>query len=226
MIDAAAQGAGDGLRLVLNIGAMLIAFLALIAMLNGILHWGHTMAGWLPESLEKIFGVVFAPVAWIMGVPWRDASVIGNLLGTRLVTNEFVAFVQLGPMQRRSTRVPSPSPPMPCAASPTSVPSPFRSAASARWRPTGSRTWRGSGCGRWRREAWLISCRRASRECSYDRTSRNVYRKPHGAAAVPRSGARQRPGRFRGRVGRTRGDSLLGDPRLALRHRRGARRAS
>jgi CNT family concentrative nucleoside transporter len=102
VIDAAAQGAGDGLRLVLNIAAMLIAFLALIAMLNGMLHWAHTAPwlGWLPESLEKVFGIVFAPVAWIMGVPWHDASAIGNLLGTRLVTNEFVAFVQLGPMQK------------------------------------------------------------------------------------------------------------------------------
>jgi CNT family concentrative nucleoside transporter len=102
VIDAAAQGAGDGLRLVLNIAAMLIAFLALIAMLNGMLHWAHTLPllGWLPESLEKIFGIVFAPVAWVMGVPWHDASAIGDLLGTRLVTNEFVAFVQLGPMQK------------------------------------------------------------------------------------------------------------------------------
>jgi CNT family concentrative nucleoside transporter len=102
VIDAAAQGAGDGLRLVLNIAAMLIAFLALIAMLNGMLHWAHTLPllGWLPESLEKIFGIVFAPIAWVMGVPWHDASAIGNLLGTRLVTNEFVAFVQLGPMQK------------------------------------------------------------------------------------------------------------------------------
>jgi CNT family concentrative nucleoside transporter len=102
VIDAAAQGAGDGLRLVLNIAAMLIAFLALIAMLNGMLHWAHTLPflGWLPESLQKIFGIVFAPVAWVMGVPWHDASAIGDLLGTRLITNEFVAFVQLGPMQK------------------------------------------------------------------------------------------------------------------------------
>ena len=98
VIDAAAQGAGDGLHLALNIAAMLIAFLALIAMLNGMLHWAHTLPwlGWLPESLEKIFGIVFAPVAWVMGVPWNDASAIGNLLGTRLVTNEFVAFVATG----------------------------------------------------------------------------------------------------------------------------------
>ncbi len=101
VIDAAAQGAGDGLHLALNIGGMLIAFLALIAMCNGILGWVHTLPlmGWLPPSMERIFGVVFAPVAWVMGVPWKDCSAIGDLLGTRLVLNEFVAFLKLGPMR-------------------------------------------------------------------------------------------------------------------------------
>src|SRR5713101_669977 len=106
VIDAAAQGAGDGLHLALNIGAMLIAFLALIAMGNGILGGLHGMSimgahpfGWLPASLEKLFGIVFAPVAWVMGVPWKDAPSIGDLLGTRLVLNEFVAFLKLGPMK-------------------------------------------------------------------------------------------------------------------------------
>jgi CNT family concentrative nucleoside transporter len=101
IIDAAAQGAGDGLQLALNIGGMLIAFLALIAMVNGILGWVHTMPGlgWLPVSLQKIFGVLFAPVAWLMGVSWKDASAVGNLLGTRLVLNEFVAFLDLAPLK-------------------------------------------------------------------------------------------------------------------------------
>ncbi len=101
VIDAAAQGAGDGLHLALNIAGMLIAFLALIAMCNGILGWVHTLPlmGWLPPSMEKIFGVVFAPVAWVMGVPWKDCATIGDLLGTRLVLNEFVAFLKLGPMK-------------------------------------------------------------------------------------------------------------------------------
>jgi len=101
LIDAAAQGAGDGLHLALNIAGMLIAFLALIAMVNGILGGIHGLPhmGWLPASLEKIFGVVFAPIAWIMGVPWRDCGAIGDLLGTRLVLNEFVAFLKLGPMK-------------------------------------------------------------------------------------------------------------------------------
>ncbi len=101
IIDAAARGAGDGLHLALNVGAMLIAFLALIAMLNGVLGWLHTLPflTWLPPSLEKIFGILFAPVAWLLGVSWKDCTAIGNLLGTRLVLNEFVAFLQLGPMK-------------------------------------------------------------------------------------------------------------------------------
>jgi concentrative nucleoside transporter, CNT family len=96
VIDAAAQGAGDGLRLVLNIGAMLIAFLALIAMTNGIMSWAHSLMGWFPASLETLFGWIFAPLAWVMGVPWQDAGTVGGLLGTRLVTNEAVAYTQLG----------------------------------------------------------------------------------------------------------------------------------
>ena len=101
VIDAAAQGAGDGLHLALNIGAMLIAFLALIAMINGVLGWGQMIPGfwWLPSSLEQIFAWLFAPVAWLMGVAWNDCATIGNLLGTRLVLNEFVAFLKLGPLQ-------------------------------------------------------------------------------------------------------------------------------
>ncbi len=101
IIDAAARGAGEGLHLALNVAAMLIAFLALIAMVNGVLGWAHTVPflGWIPESLEKLFGLVFAPVAWLLGVSWKDSQTIGNLLGTRLVLNEFVAFLQLGPIK-------------------------------------------------------------------------------------------------------------------------------
>jgi len=101
VIDAAAQGAGDGLHLALNIGGMLIAFLALIAMVNGILGWVHTLPamGWMPGSLEKLFGLIFAPIAWLLGVPWKDCPTIGDLLGTRLVLNEFVSFLKLGPLK-------------------------------------------------------------------------------------------------------------------------------
>jgi len=96
LIDAAAQGAGDGLQLCLNIGAMLIAFLALIAMMDGIFAWAHGLVSWIPKSMEELFGLVFAPIAWLLGVSWKDAYAIGQLLGERLVTNEFIAFIDLG----------------------------------------------------------------------------------------------------------------------------------
>jgi len=96
LIDAAAQGAGDGLQLVLNIAAMLIAFLALIALINGGFGKIHEWIGWFPVSMQQLFGIVFAPVAWLLGVPWHDCSSIGQLLGERLVTNEFIAFIDLG----------------------------------------------------------------------------------------------------------------------------------
>jgi len=101
VIDAAARGAGDGLGLALNIGAMLIAFLSLIAMINGILGWGRSLPGlfWLPATLQQVFAWLFAPVAWLMGVAWNDCATIGNLLGTRLVLNEFVAFLELAPLK-------------------------------------------------------------------------------------------------------------------------------
>ena len=98
LIDAAARGAGDGLNLALNIGAMLIAFIGLIALVNGglqALH-GARFFGWLPGSMQGILGVIFAPVAWLLGVRWNDCAAVGNLLGTRLILNEFVAFVDLG----------------------------------------------------------------------------------------------------------------------------------
>jgi CNT family concentrative nucleoside transporter len=105
VIDAAARGAGDGVLLALNIGGMLIAFLALIALANGVLGYLNTVPalGWLPESLQELFGHLFAPVAWLLGVNWNDCQTVGNLLGTRLVLNEFVAFLQLGPLRDQLT---------------------------------------------------------------------------------------------------------------------------
>ena len=101
VIDAAARGAGDGLHLALNVGAMLIAFIALIAMVNGILGWVHSLPylGWIPPSMQAILGFVFAPISWLLGVSWKDAAQIGNLLGTRLILNEFVAFIDLGALK-------------------------------------------------------------------------------------------------------------------------------
>jgi CNT family concentrative nucleoside transporter len=99
LLGAVARGTTDGLHMALNIAAMLIAFLALIALADGIMGGIHHWVAWFPESLEKTFGVVFAPVAWVIGVPWRDCGVIGTLLGTRMVLNELVAFSMLGPMK-------------------------------------------------------------------------------------------------------------------------------
>ncbi len=96
VIDAAARGAGDGLQLALNIGAMLIAFVSLIALVNGLFGWGHSMAAWFPATMQELFGWIFAPVAYLLGVTWQDAPHVGKLLGTRLVLNEFVAFIDLG----------------------------------------------------------------------------------------------------------------------------------
>jgi concentrative nucleoside transporter, CNT family len=104
LLGAVARGTTDGLHLALNIAAMLISFLALIALLNGImggLHNGLAHLGWhwFPSSLQQVFGVIFAPIAWLIGIPWHDCPIIGNLLGTRMVLNELVAFSQLGPQK-------------------------------------------------------------------------------------------------------------------------------
>jgi CNT family concentrative nucleoside transporter len=101
LIDAAARGCGDGLQLALNIAAMLIGFVALIALVNGTLAWVHTLAWfvWVPPSLQQIFGIIFAPVAWLLGVSWKDAARVGDMLGTRMVLNEFIAFLRLGELR-------------------------------------------------------------------------------------------------------------------------------
>ncbi len=102
IIDAASRGASDGLHLALNVGAMLIAFIGLIALLNGVLGAVHSTRyfGWLPGTLQGILGRIFAPVAWLLGVKWNDCATVGNLLGTRLILNEFVAFADLGKIGR------------------------------------------------------------------------------------------------------------------------------
>ncbi len=104
LLAAVARGTTDGLNLALNIAAMLISFLALIALSNGILggiHNGLAHIGfpWFPTSLQNIFGTLFAPIAWLIGIPWSDCRAIGNLLGTRMVLNELVAYSMLGPLR-------------------------------------------------------------------------------------------------------------------------------
>ncbi|KAF1007867.1 MAG: putative nucleoside permease NupX [Luteibacter sp.] len=109
VIDAAAGGAGDGLKLAMNVGAMLLAFIALIALVNAPVQWVGTLGGdhsvnaWLTAhaghpvvlSLETIFGWVLAPVAWLIGVPWQDATLVGSFIGQKVVINEFVAYADL-----------------------------------------------------------------------------------------------------------------------------------
>ena len=99
ILGAIARGTIDGLHLALNVAAMLITFLALLALLNAMMGFAHQHIAWFPYSLQQVFGWVFAPIAWLIGIPWHDAPLIGNLLGTRMVLNEFVAFAQLGTMK-------------------------------------------------------------------------------------------------------------------------------
>ena len=100
LIGAIARGTTDGLGLALNIAAMLISFLALIALIDGIFGGIHHHYWWFPESLEKVLGVIFAPVAWLIGIPRQDCSTIGSFLGTRMVANELLAYKMLGAAQK------------------------------------------------------------------------------------------------------------------------------
>jgi concentrative nucleoside transporter, CNT family len=95
VIDAAASGASEGLKLAVNVGAMLLAFVALIAMLNGILNWVGLKLGIQQLSMEYILGFLFAPFAWLMGIPWADCITVGSMLGKKIVLNEFVAYLDL-----------------------------------------------------------------------------------------------------------------------------------
>ena len=96
LLGAIARGTTDGLHLALNIAAMLISFLALIALTNGIMGGIHNYVRYFPQSLEQVFGYIFWPIAWVIGIPRHDCAAVGNLLGIRMVLNELVAFSQLG----------------------------------------------------------------------------------------------------------------------------------
>jgi CNT family concentrative nucleoside transporter len=99
LLDAAARGTSDGLYLMLNVIAMLISFIALIALVNGLFGWIHGGLPWFPEKLQTVLGWIFRPIAWVMGVPWHDSGVVGSLLGERMVINEFIAYADLGPLK-------------------------------------------------------------------------------------------------------------------------------
>ena len=99
VVDAASRGTGEGLHLMLNVIAMLISFIAIVALLNGVFGWVHGFAAWFPASLQVVLGWIGRPIAWAMGVPWHDSGTIGALLGERAVLNEFIAFADLGTMK-------------------------------------------------------------------------------------------------------------------------------
>jgi CNT family concentrative nucleoside transporter len=96
MIGAIARGTIDGGQLAFNVAIMLISFLALIALVNGMMGWTHSHFSFFPESIQKVLSFIFAPVAWLIGVPGKDCGAVGGLLGTRTVLNELVAYHDLG----------------------------------------------------------------------------------------------------------------------------------
>ena len=95
VFDAAASGAANGLHLALNVGAMLLAFIGLIALLNGLIGWGGGLFGAEDLSFQVILGYVFQPIAWTLGVPWEEANIAGSFIGQKMVVNEFVAYQQI-----------------------------------------------------------------------------------------------------------------------------------
>jgi CNT family concentrative nucleoside transporter len=99
LLDAAARGTSEGLNLMLNVIAMLVSFVALVALLNGGFAAAHRYVEWFPANLQTVLGWIFRPIAWAMGVAWHDSGTVGSLLGTRMVLNEFIAYAQLGPMR-------------------------------------------------------------------------------------------------------------------------------
>lgn len=93
IFDAAASGAASGMHLALNVGAMLLAFIALIALLNGVIGWAGGLFGMEDLTFQVILGYVFQPIAWALGVPWDEANIAGSFIGQKMVVNEFVAYL-------------------------------------------------------------------------------------------------------------------------------------
>ena len=140
LLGAIARGTIDGGQLAFNVAIMLISFLALVALINGIFGGTHNFLGahhihFPVLAWNAILGLFFAPVAWLIGIPWHDARMVGNLLGTRMVINELVPTPCWARRKRQLICARSPSPLSLCAASQISAPSACRSAASALWHP-------------------------------------------------------------------------------------------
>ena len=142
--DALCHGASEGMMLSITVMAMLVAFVAIVALANGLIMWPQHMFGiQAPLTIQQMLGWLNAPFAWLMGVPWRDCPFIGQVLGERIVTNEFVGYLNLSnyvkanpnALDPRSITLASYA----LAASQISPASPFKSAASARSRPRAPR---------------------------------------------------------------------------------------
>ncbi|RZK75746.1 MAG: NupC/NupG family nucleoside CNT transporter, partial [Methylobacterium sp.] len=103
VIEAAADGTQKGLAVAVSVGAMLIAFTGLIALLNGFAGWAGGIVGWPALSLEGVLGAAFAPLAWLLGVPWAEAGLVGGALGQKIAFNEFLAYAQLSPILKAGT---------------------------------------------------------------------------------------------------------------------------
>jgi len=108
VIEATARGASEGIGLALVVGAMLVAFVALIALLNGMLGWSGGVIGVEGLTIQGLLGAGFAPVAWIIGIPWEDAMLSGQMIGIDFVVNEFVAFIELEDTLSADARVLAP----------------------------------------------------------------------------------------------------------------------
>ncbi len=103
VIDAAAAGASEGLKLAVNVGAMVLSFIALIALLNALLAWCFSLVGLQNITFELIIGYLNAPFAWLLGIPWEDCLKVGGILGKRIIMNEFVAYVDLAQVKSTIT---------------------------------------------------------------------------------------------------------------------------
>ncbi len=103
VLDAATSGARDGLMLALNVIAMLLAFIALMALLDAGFAWVHSLVPWFPQSLRQLLGWIFLPMAFVLGVPHADVASVAQLLGTKIIANEFVAYTDLSAMIQSGT---------------------------------------------------------------------------------------------------------------------------
>jgi len=136
-VDALTRGALEGLQRALNVGAVLIVFVAMIALRNSLIGWAGHFFGHPSLSFQQILGWIATPFAWLTGMPWHDAQQVGPLLGLKTAVNEFVAYLQMSQTLGANPHFIAPalpsSPSTPCVGSPTSPASPSRSAASAAW---------------------------------------------------------------------------------------------